>query len=249
MHDKVSRFQSGIRSLLVSCVLVCMAPFTSLRVDEPDGAAAWAHGNETHAEPMPDTASNPAVDTLTGRDVTALVRAFTNGLDSVYTSLSGTYLGIEPILKKSCYDCHSDQTHYPWYYRIPGIRGMIDNDIREAREHLDCSRGFPFGGHASQEEQLEEIREEIEEGAMPLRPYRLTHWNTLIEGTARDSVFQWIDSSLAAIRRVKAQFGIEEPEAGQTTVYICPMCSDIIARAPGLCPRCGMDLEPREVER
>ena len=161
-----------------------------------------AHEAKPQNEPAPDTAS--------GVDVTSQVRAFTEALDSVYATISGTYYGIEPILKKSCYDCHSETPHFPWYYKIPGIHGMIDNDIQEARKHLDLSKGFPFGGHHSEEEHLSGIREEVEEGGMPLWTSRMMHWNSRIEGTAQDSVFQWIDSSLALIRSTKASHGIED---------------------------------------
>jgi len=161
-----------------------------------------AHEAKAKDEPAPDTAS--------GVDVTDQVRAFTASLDSVYATISGTYFGIAPILKKSCYDCHSDTPHYPWYYKIPGIHGMIDNDIQEARKHLDLSKGFPFGGHHSEEEHLSDMRDEIEHGTMPLWTYRAMHWNSLVEGTAQDSVFQWIDSSLALIRSTKESHGIED---------------------------------------
>ena len=186
-------FLHGRAGLLLSLLLV-------LALSQPD---ARAHGDERQPEPAFDTSA---------ADVTAKVQAFTQALDSVYTSISGTYLGIEPILKKSCYDCHSDSTRYPWYYKIPGIHGMIDNDIREARKHLVLSNRFPFGGPHSPEEQLRGIKEEIEEGGMPIWMYRTMHWNRLIEGTAQDSVFQWIDSALASIRRVKIDYGIQDPE-------------------------------------
>jgi hypothetical protein len=153
---------------------------------------ARAHEAKAGDEPAPDTAS--------GVDVTDQVRAFTESLDTVYA----------PILRRSCYDCHSDTPHYPWYYKIPGIHGMIDNDIQEARKHLDLSKGFPFGGHHSEEEHLSDIRDEIGNGTMPLWTYRAMHWNSLIEGTAQDSVFQWIDSSLALIKSTKEIHGVED---------------------------------------
>jgi hypothetical protein len=201
---------------------------------------AWAHGDKPHSESTPDTATSVLV--------TAQVRAFTEALDSVYTSISGTFLGIEPILKRSCYDCHSDATRYPWYHKIPGIRGMIDNDIREARKHLDLSAGFPLRGHASQEEQLNAMRDEIESGGMPILSYRIMHWNSRIDGTAKDSVFQWIDSSLSAIRQVMSAHGVVAPDSDAATVYICPMDPEVVSARPGRCPKCGMDLEERDRE-
>ncbi|RZA21842.1 MAG: hypothetical protein EOP10_16165, partial [Proteobacteria bacterium] len=68
---------------------------------------------------------------------------------------------IEPIFRRKCFDCHSDRTKYPWYSKIPGVRQWIDSDIREAREHIDMSGGFPFTSKHSIDHDLEEIAEEI----------------------------------------------------------------------------------------
>lgn len=189
-----------------------------------------------------DSAAN-ADDTSLVMDVRARVMAFTNALDSVYTTIAGTYYGIEPILRQSCYDCHSGQTRYPWYYKIPGIRGMIDADIEDGRKQLDMDEGFPFGGRASQEEHLLEMRQEIASGGMPLRSYRWMHWGAGLNDTERDSVFTWIDSSVASIHVVMKAFGVEPPDDSAPIVYICPMCPEVVSARPGTCPKCGMDLE------
>lgn len=168
--------------------------------------SASAHGDGAH-----DT--KPAVDTLQESadvDSTAAftVAEFQLALDSVYNGIAGTYHGIHPILKNSCYDCHSNQTEYPWYYIIPGISGMIDQDIEESMEHLDMSDGFPFGGHASQYDQLREIKKEIEKDAMPLKYYRWMHWGSAVEGERRDSLFEWIDSSMNLIESVHERYSM-----------------------------------------
>ena len=167
---------------------------------------AAAHGEESH-----DTTS--AVDTLqvpASADSAAefTVADFQRALDSVYTGIAGTYHGIHPILKNSCYDCHSNQTEYPWYYIIPGIRGMIDHDIEEGMEHVDMSDGFPFGGHASQFDQLREIKKVIEEDEMPLWYYRWMHWGSAVEGARRDSLFEWIESSMEQIESVHESYSM-----------------------------------------
>lgn len=123
--------------------------------------------------------------------------------DSVYAAINNNYQTVRYIFKKSCFDCHTDSTKYPWYHVLPFIGGMIDDDIKEAKEHLDMSNDFPFGGHATQLDQLKEIREEIEEGDMPILSYRLTHWGLLIENKRQDSVFLWIDESIALLKQLE----------------------------------------------
>lgn len=120
--------------------------------------------------------------------------------DSRQTIINERFQDVIPIMEYSCFDCHSRSTDYPWYHAIPGIGAFMDGHIEEAREHLDMSNGFPFKGYDSQAEALEEIREEIEEGEMPILSYRIMHWGRMVEGAKRDSVFAWIDASLLLLR-------------------------------------------------
>jgi hypothetical protein len=124
-------------------------------------------------------------------------------LDSIYSTINENYQSVRHIFEYSCFDCHTTYTNYPWYHGIPGIKGMIDEDIEHGRSHLEMSGDFPFGGDDDQAHILEEIKEEIEEGAMPLRSYRLTHWGRLIEGEKRDTVFKWLDESLALLKTLE----------------------------------------------
>lgn len=122
-------------------------------------------------------------------------------LDSIYAVINSNYQTIKPIFEKSCFDCHTAKTDYPWYHSLPIISGMIDDHIKEGREHLDMTDDFPFKSKENLEEIMEEIKEEIEKNDMPLFSYRLMHWGTAIEGDTQDSVFQWIDNSLLMIEQ------------------------------------------------
>ena len=129
--------------------------------------------------------------------------------DSIFAIINAGFEKIKPALERSCYDCHSDQTHYPWYHSLPIIKGLIDSDIKAGRHNVDFSKGFPFTGKGSQAEMLTDIRNEIAEGEMPITAYRLLHWGRLIEPPLQDTVFAWIDSSLARL----ATIGIVAPNS------------------------------------
>jgi len=116
--------------------------------------------------------------------------------DSLYESIQTGFVRLHPIFQKGCFDCHSDQTRYPWYHRIPVVKGLIDEDIRNARKHVDMSRGFPFGKAHRPADNLARIRDQLAEHEMPPWNYRLMHWSANPSDAERDSVIAWIDESL-----------------------------------------------------
>lgn len=173
---------------------------------------AYGHGDKKHddSEEQDKQTSNADSSSVDQSGLESLK----NSLDSVHVLISVSYETVKPIFENSCYDCHSSKTNFPWYYSLPIISGMIDDDIKEARKHLDMDNGFPFGGHATQTEQLKEIKEEIEDGNMPLWSYRLMHSGTKIEGATQDTVFKWIDESVESIAKVYDNYGYPAPSGG-----------------------------------
>ncbi|MCL6545882.1 MAG: heme-binding domain-containing protein [Bryobacteraceae bacterium] len=78
------------------------------------------------------------------------------------------------LLKRSCMNCHSHQTAWPWYSNLAPASWLVASDVEEGREHLN----FSEWGRLPQEKQvhaLEEICEEARSGAMPPWQYRLLH--------------------------------------------------------------------------
>lgn len=125
--------------------------------------------------------------------------------DPVINRVNEQFRTVEPILRASCYDCHSAYTEYPWYHRLPVISGMIDDHIKEGREHLDFTDGFPFAGDADQVPLLQKMRKEIDRGDMPPLSYWLMHWGAKIDGAERDSVFAWIDRTVLFLEQSRGQ--------------------------------------------
>jgi hypothetical protein len=122
--------------------------------------------------------------------------------DSLFAVINTGFQALKPAFEKSCYDCHSKYTQFPWYYKLPVIKGMIDGDIKTARKNVDFSNGFPFTGRGSQADMLQDIKDEISGGDMPPFSYRMIHWGRQIEGASMESVVTWIDSSLMRLAGV-----------------------------------------------
>jgi len=78
------------------------------------------------------------------------------------------------VLERSCYDCHSHETRWPWYARVAPASWLLAYDVSEAREHLNFST---WGRYDAKErkENLEAIAEMVEGGEMPLWYYLPLH--------------------------------------------------------------------------
>ena len=73
------------------------------------------------------------------------------------------------VAVRSCYDCHSNETRWPWYSRVAPVSWLVAKDVREGREHLN------FSTWEQPNEGAAEILEVVEDGEMPLRKYTLLH--------------------------------------------------------------------------
>jgi hypothetical protein len=73
----------------------------------------------------------------------------------------------EALARRACYDCHSNETRWPWYAQITPVSWLLAQDVAEARRHFNFS---DWRGHDP-----EEIQEVVLEGEMPPALYRLMH--------------------------------------------------------------------------
>ncbi len=131
---------------------------------------------------------------------------------AAYAQINDGFQMLKPVFEDGCFDCHSNQTDYPWYHSLPIIKGWLDGHIAEARDELDMSNGFPFGGHHKrQADNLLKIKREIESGAMPLKSYRIMHWGAAPNGDEKDSIYAWVDRSLILLAS-HGQYPFNKPE-------------------------------------
>ena len=105
---------------------------------------------------------------------------------------------IRENLKVSCYDCHSNNTRYPWYNRIQPIALYLEDHIEHGKSHLNFSE---FGDYSieEQKEKLEEMIEEVEEGEMPLSSYTLIHRDAKLSETERKALIAWANQTRDSI--------------------------------------------------
>ncbi|WP_312822123.1 heme-binding domain-containing protein [Epilithonimonas sp.] len=95
-----------------------------------------------------------------------------DGMD--FLKIKNTPEPIANLIKNSCYDCHSNETEYPFYSNIQPIAWLLKNHIDEGRKELNFST-FATYEPKRQAHKLEEAAEYVEQKKMPLESYTLGH--------------------------------------------------------------------------
>jgi hypothetical protein len=97
------------------------------------------------------------------------------------------------ILTEKCYDCHSNNTRYPWYNYIQPAGWWLAAHIYEGKEHLNFSE-FSTYSEKRKSHKLREISDAVNEGWMPLETYIWLHKDAKITPEDRDAINAWIET-------------------------------------------------------
>ena len=102
---------------------------------------------------------------------------------------------VQVILAATCYDCHSNNTKYPWYSYIQPARFIMERHLRNGKKDLNFSE---FGNYSKrrQESKFESIIKQVKSGEMPLASYTILHKNSKLTSTQKETVINWIDGIL-----------------------------------------------------
>lgn len=102
------------------------------------------------------------------------------------------------VLQRACYDCHSNNTHYPWYAEVQPVRWWLDSHIADGKRHLNFSE---FGTYSAKRagKKLEEVTDEVEQHTMPLRSYTWLHAGSRLTPEEITLLADWAESLRAEI--------------------------------------------------
>ena len=97
---------------------------------------------------------------------------------------------VQAIFKRSCYDCHSNHTNYPWYAKIQPLRYMLDSHIKDGKAELNFN---DFGTYSKrkQRSKLRAIGNSLTEGTMPISSYLFIHRNARLSITDKSLIQNW----------------------------------------------------------
>jgi len=105
---------------------------------------------------------------------------------------------IMAILRKSCYDCHSNHTDYPWYNNISPVSWWLANHVKSGKRALNFTE-FSTYTYRRKAHRLDDIAETVEKHEMPLSSYLWIHTDAELNDAQRQALISW---SKAASQRV-----------------------------------------------
>ncbi len=102
------------------------------------------------------------------------------------------------MLQRACYDCHSNNTGYPWYAEVQPVRWWLDSHVNDGKRHLNFSE---FGAYSAKRagKKLEQITDEVEQHDMPLRSYTWVHREARLTPEEIKLLAAWADDLRAEI--------------------------------------------------
>ena len=106
---------------------------------------------------------------------------------------------VHSILLSACYDCHSNNTNYPWYSRIQPFGWMLANHIRKGKAELNFS---DFGSYSKRRQisKMNGIANSVKEGSMPLSSYRVMHKEARLSNDEKALLIDWAIKTKDSLR-------------------------------------------------
>ena len=105
---------------------------------------------------------------------------------------------VNAIFERSCNDCHSNKSRWPWYSNVAPVSWFVINHVNEARQNLNFSE---WGRYTKSDADglLKRICREVKSGGMPLSSYTPLHPGSTPSAEDVKTLCDWTDSERARL--------------------------------------------------
>jgi hypothetical protein len=108
------------------------------------------------------------------------------------------------LLKNTCYDCHSNNTQYPWYNKISPVSWYLDKHVKAGKEALNFNE-FGLLNKRKMIGALSTVCEVIESGSMPLASYTFIHRSESLDEDEVSILCNWAETGAEQLMRAPAK--------------------------------------------
>jgi len=110
-------------------------------------------------------------------------------------------VAIVRILKRACYDCHSNQTQWPWYSFVAPVSWLVSRHVTEARQRLNFSEWEAYTSDPeTASHKLAGIADQVSGEKMAPWYYRAVHPQARLSHAERQQLIRWARATSAALR-------------------------------------------------
>jgi hypothetical protein len=120
-------------------------------------------------------------------------------------------LQVAVVMKRSCMDCHSNQTVWPAYSYVAPVSWLVERDVQRGRNHFNLS-DWPEYSLQKRQKLLADIASEVKNHEMPLPQYTLIHRHSNLSDADTDLLYDW---ARVERRRIKAILAVVPANADQ----------------------------------
>jgi hypothetical protein len=100
---------------------------------------------------------------------------------------------VHAVLRRACYDCHSNQTVWPWYAHVAPVSWLVARDVQGGRRELNFSAWNRMSAE-KQAERRKKASEEVSEGKMPPWFYVAVHRDAALSSQDRAVMRAWAEA-------------------------------------------------------
>ena len=115
--------------------------------------------------------------------------------DTDFMLVNSVPQNINNTIQTSCYDCHSNNTSYPWYNKIQPVAWLLETHIVEGKTELNFSEWDNYSKRRKKSK-LKSIISQIEDNKMPLSSYTLIHKNANLSDNQKKEIIDWISKTI-----------------------------------------------------
>lgn len=117
---------------------------------------------------------------------------------------------VKSSMQKACFDCHSNNTRYPWYFDIQPLGWYLTNHVRDGKRHLNFDEFMTYNAK-KMDHKMEELVESQTEGWMPLESYTSIHSDAKLSQEEKNAIIDYAKKIRAAVGYIN-QNNIEDNE-------------------------------------
>jgi hypothetical protein len=105
---------------------------------------------------------------------------------------------VKDVLQRSCADCHSNNTVYPWYANVQPVAWWLNHHVEEGKGELNLDEFLTYSPKKAHHK-LEEVIDMVKKGEMPLGSYTWIHRDAILSPAQKEALTTWADGLMKEI--------------------------------------------------